>query len=182
MASIQNLTTFEIIAPGAGRRLSGIMPATAKPIGTPLMIASVDNDTGEPTFAVADKKCDGWLDRELSATSGNSLEWHMLGRVPDAGEIVTPYVINGRGSIVDADELIIEDLVSGGVIIKTSSTGAISSSTNANTPLSFDAGQLYVAQSTDFCQYEMIDAGLTPNTATTYFRIRIKKVPGYYVS
>ena len=60
----------EILRPTAGTTLSGILPATAALIFTPMMIGAVDPATNARTFVLANGKCDGFLTRESRVGPG----------------------------------------------------------------------------------------------------------------
>jgi hypothetical protein len=165
------MVEFEILQSNEGT-INGILPGTAHPRGTPLMISAVNADTGQRTFALADGKCDGFMTR-ASRTAPVRTDTEVL--FPDAA-LETPFLAGSDGTIeTEVTELNVE----GSTFIKGSSTGAITSGTAAGTKLGFDAGKFYVAQTGELAQWELV-AQLTPETGGNT-KIRVKRLSGYLV-
>lgn len=162
--------------------LSGVLPSTAYPIGKPMMVGSVNADTGKSTFVIASGRCDGFLTRaSRSTTEGSDSEVATLGNPRTPTEqlmgwgVDSPFIAGSEGSIEKADALDVE----GADYIFKSGTGAITTGTAAGTKLSFTTGKFYVAQADDIAQFRLT-AQLTPETSGDV-RIRVEAIEGYLV-
>lgn len=157
-----------------GRTISGILPATAAVVGTPMMISSKDADTGQNTFVVADGRADGFLTRASRSDVGSTdAELVDASMGIDLGE--TPFEVSKDGSIEFAEAIEVE----GSDYILGSGTGALTSSTAAGTKLSFASGKFIEAQTADYAQYILI-AQMTPVTSGNT-RIYVEAIKGYVV-
>ena len=171
---------FEIRRVKPGGTISGLMPASALPIGTPMVISAKDADTGENTFAVAAVRADGFLTRAVRTTEGATdaeLANESVGLTAgDNGDFVRPFVGGKPGSIEQALELEVEGT---DYLTVSTGTGGISTLTAAGTKLSFASGKFRVAQSNDLAQYLLIKQ-MTPTVAGNV-RIYVKAIEGYNV-
>jgi len=150
--------------------ISGILPATAQPIGIALMIGSVDADTGARTFVLANGKSDGLLTRASRVSTGNprtdsELLWNQ--------GLETPFRAGYEGSIEKLEEFEVE----GGDYIVKSGTGAITTETSAGTELSWADGKVYAAQAGDYAECVLV-AQLTSVESTGDVRLRVKFING----
>lgn len=165
------MSKFEILR-GMGDNISGILPAEAQPIGRALMIDSIDADTGERTFVVAEGKCDGFMTRASRTTVGLTDSEQLYGLATDDTGGETPFTVGERGSIEVADALEVE----GTDYIVISGTGAITSGTAVDTALSFSGGKFYVAQPDDYAQY-LLKGVMTEETEGN-LRISVERIKG----
>ena len=160
--------------------LSGILPATAYPVGKPMMIGSVDADTHATTFVIASGRCDGFLTRASRVTTEQGdAEVATAGNPRTPTEQLmgwgqeTPFIAGKEGSIEKADALDVE----GSDYIYKSGTGSITTGTAVDTKLSFIAGKFREAQTGEIAQFRLA-AQLTPETAGDV-RIRVEAIEGY---
>lgn len=152
--------------------VSGILPASALPIGTPLMYSDKDPDTGENTFAVATGKYLGFMSRASRVLPGLTDEEQLMGF-----GLETPFQASKPGTVeVNVDELEVEG---DEYIVGSTATGAISSGTSAGTKLSFSGGKFYEAQSGDLASFELVHQ-MTPTDGGAC-RIYVRKIDGYLV-
>jgi hypothetical protein len=166
---------FENIRP-TGDTLQGILPAAALPVGTALVVTSVDADTGERTFAVANLKADGFLVREsvvpADGTNGNPRTDTQI--LYNQG-LEVPFTAGRHGTIEWGCEIEAE----GTDLLLTSGTGALASNTAEGTVCSFKGGKFYEAQTGDLGQFRVV-AQMTPITAGQV-RIKFAEIEGYTV-
>jgi len=155
-----------------GETISGILPATALAIGTPLKVGSVAAGTGARTFVLADGYADGFVTRasRVSATQNPLTDSEIL-----FGQgVETPFRASFEGSI----ECLSEGAFGDDYLVL-SGTGAISDQTAADTELSFAGGKFRVAQAEDRAQYRLV-AQLTPEGDDTVY-IHVKLADGALV-
>lgn len=169
------MALFEIRRSTPGT-VSGTLPATAYPRGTPLKISAVNADTGARTFVIAAGKADGFMTRDSRAAVDGSVRTDEEHLFPNAA-FEAPFLVSAEGTIeTEVTELVVE----GDLYIKDASTGAITISTAAGTKLSFEAGLFYEAAEGDLAQWELV-AQLTREDTANTCRIHVKKIQGYLV-
>lgn len=138
--------------------LSGILPSTAHVIGKPMMVSTVDADTGAKTLVLADGRCDGFLtrasrvptDNDSPVENGNprTAEEQLMGFGMEV-----PFTAGREGSIERGDWVEAE----GADYVLKSGTGSLASAT-VDMEVSFGgtpAGRFYEAQSGDWVQYRV---------------------------
>jgi hypothetical protein len=178
------LQKFEILRPGFGSNVSGVLPATPYAIGKALMISAVDADTNDRTFALAAGHCDGLMLRPSRTQVGNTDTEQLYGftAADGGGETSTPFTVSTVGTIGPLPE---EMIVEGPdyLFLTPAGTGVILAGTAAETELAFAlAGQLRIAQTGDMVQYKIrkqLTVTDTTVTATDQVRLQIYKVQGY---
>lgn len=131
-----------------GQTISGILPSTPYPIGTPMMISGVNADTGAKTFALADKRVDGFLTRDSRAFPGLSDTEHLFGF-----GLETPFLAGFEGSLEMATELEVEG--TDYIVTDTGVTGYMTANTAIDSDLAFYQGKFRVAQTNDVAQYRL---------------------------
>jgi len=126
-------------------------------------------DTVDPNSVIpASGGLDFFLMREVSATAPTYIEL-------TSGKPIHATTTGDECLLTSLGNGIVE--VEGSTLIKTSSTGLISSSTAKGTALSLQAGKWYVAQSPDDIEGRLLDASLTPEVSGN-LRIRIRVARG----
>jgi hypothetical protein len=180
------LSKFEILRPGYGQNLSGIMPATAAPVGRFLRVTGVDPDENQKTFGLATgtQGADGVMTRSSRTTVGLTDTEQLMGFTsPDGdGESTTPFTVSTDGSIEPIpDEFIVEGIQ----YLQTSTVNAtqVTSATAVDVELSFAAGGvLGVAATGDLVQFKVrkqLTVTDTTVAAAEQVRLQIYRVEGY---
>lgn len=160
-----------IIRRSAGETKSGLLPATAMPIGTALAYSDKDADTGENTFALASGKFNGFVTREVRATTGLTDTEHLRGY-----GLETPFTTSQMGTVELAQEVEVE----GDDYIIGSGTGAITTNTAVATKLSFYEGKFRVAQSAEYAFYKLVHQ-MTPTDGGAC-RLYVESIEGILVA
>lgn len=175
------LTKFEILRPGFGDFIPGVLPSSPVAIGQFMAISDVNPNTNERTFALATGQCDGVMVRNSRAGDGLTDKELLLG-IPDTdgdGEIATPYPTSGQGTI---QPLPLEAIYEGADCIDIAGGDAILAASAVNAELTIKAGKLALAASTDLVLYKIrkqLTVTDTTVTALAQVRIQIYKVVGY---
>jgi hypothetical protein len=153
---------------------SGTIPITALPIGTALMISTVDADTGIKTFILADGRADGFLTRDSRTTPGLTDEEQLF-----KFGLETPFLAGGAGSIEDGDNIEVEgsDYI---LLYADDNVNGLRTATAIGTPLSFLAGKWCKAASGQIAQYKL-NSVLTPVNDPLALRIYAVSIEGYLV-
>ncbi len=187
MATQLTLSKFEILRPGQGNNMSGIMPSTAQPVGRFLRVTAVDPDSNQKTFGLVTNLlgADGILTRSVRTTFGLTDTEQLFGFTsPDGdGETTTPFTVSVDGSI---EPIPAEFIVEGVNYLQTDTVNAtqITNALAVNTALSFTTGGvLGVAATADFVQYRIRkQLTITDSTVTAsqQVRLQIYRVGGGY--
>ncbi len=165
-----------------GATISGTLPATAYPIGTPLKISDINADTLQKTLVLASGRSDGFMTRASRVGPGLT-DSELVDQSFGLLLAETPFEAGKEGSIEQAQALVVcgdgTNALSETNYCKGSSTGALTSGTAAEAKLSFTNGLFYVAQTGDWASYRVVKQ-LTPLTGET-FRLYLEKIEGYIV-
>jgi hypothetical protein len=179
--SQEQLSKFEALRLTGKPTISGILPATAQPIGRAMMVSAVDADSGQRTFAVATNRCDGFTTRQtlVAGTFGYTDKQIAFGMGGGDNGLETPFTGSKEGSLEQIDEMICEG--TDYLWITSGDEGRIlpSSPGVEGTPakLSLYQGKFRLAQTADIAEWVLLKQ-LTPidDTATDKVRILIQRV------
>ena len=170
---LQNL--FEITRP-SDKTVHGILPNAAASVGLAFMVSSVDADTGERTFAVANGKADGFVVRDVRVpTDGINGNPRTDTEILYNQGLEVAFTGGRQGTLEWGCEIEAE----GTTYLLTSGTGALSTGTAADVKCSFKNGRFYVGQTGDLAQYRVV-AQMTPINAGAV-RIKFAEIEGYLV-
>jgi hypothetical protein len=144
-----------------GATISGVLPTTPYPIGTPLMEGTIDPATGASTFVLANGLSDGVMTRDSRSFPGLTDTEQLTGFGQE-----TPFLAGAEGSIEPCTKVEVEcatgnSSAATGYILTDGTTGSITSSTALGTRLSFKNGMWATAQSGDYGQFRLA-AIMTP--------------------
>lgn len=160
-----------------GNTISGITPATAYPVGKPIIVSAIDPVTGAKTFALANGRVDGFLTRATRVPTDNDSP-SINGNPRTAEEMLmgwgmdVPFTAGREGSIEGADWIEAE----GADYVLKSGTGSLAAA-SVGAAISFINGLFYGAQSGDMVQFRLAQ-NMTPETAGDT-RILFQRIDGY---